>query len=41
MTNGLGLTALPREKAWKICRNYLQGAWSNLEQDEMVLKQIT
>ena len=41
MSNGLGLTALPREKAWKICQSYLQGAWTNIDQDEIIVKQIT
>ena len=41
MSSGLGLSALPRDKAWKICRNYLQGAWTNLDKHEMILKQVT
>ena len=41
MSTGLGLSALPRDKAWMICRNYLQGAWTNLDKHEMILKQVT
>ena len=41
MSTGLGLSALPRDKAWIICRNYLQGAWTNLDKHEMILKQVT
>ncbi len=29
-----------RTKAWKLCRNYLQGAWATIEPAEMKIEEI-
>ena len=29
-----------RTKAWKLCRNFLQGAWATIQPDEMEIDEL-
>ena len=29
-----------RSKAWKLCKNFLQGAWTAIEPEEMEIEEI-
>ena len=29
-----------RNRAWKLCKNYLQGAWNDISAEEMILQEL-
>ena len=29
-----------RTKAWKLCRNFLQGAWANIQPEDMEIDEL-